>query len=171
MRMTVVRGAAAETRGRASSLCLRTGLCVPFSAVSLLCTSFPFGLRRIARSRGARVLVCVLALALTAANFLAVAMPPAMAAASAEGSADAPQHASHEHCAGHQAQGLHAGHARHGSDCACCIGKTCACTQIFDAVVLTVLPASILPSMRIFAVPPPRAYAAIEARLLRPPIA
>jgi len=118
------------------------------------------------------VLVCVLALALTAANFLAVAMPPAMAAASADGHADAPQqHVSHEHCAGHDAADLNAGHARHGSDCACCIGKTCACVQVFDALVLSVLPASKPPSLKIFAVPPPRAYAAIEARLLRPPIA
>jgi hypothetical protein len=140
--------------------------------VNPLCTSFPVDLRRIARSRAARVLVCVLALALTAANIVAVAMPPAMAVSSAVGSAGAPHHASHDRCAGHEASGgLRADHAGHSVDCACCIGKTCACVHACDALVLSVLPASIAPSMRIFCVPLPRAYAAIEARPLRPPIA
>jgi hypothetical protein len=140
--------------------------------VNPLCTSFPFDLRRIARSRAARVLVCVLALGLTVANIVAVAMPPAMGAPSADGSAGVPHHTSHDQCAGHQASGgLHADHAGHGADCACCIGKTCACVHACDALVLSVLPGSTAPSMRIFSASPPRAYAAIEARPLRPPIA
>jgi hypothetical protein len=141
------------------------------TAVSLLCTSFPLDLRRIARSRAARVLVCVLALALTAANFIVVAMPPAMTSASTDGGAAAVHPASQGDCAEHPAADLHASHARHGVDCACCIGKSCACMQVFDAVVLSVLPTSIPPATRIFAASPPRAYAAIETRLLRPPIA
>jgi hypothetical protein len=40
-----------------------------------------------------------------------------------------------------------------------------------DVRVLAALPALIAPATRAFAVLPPRAYAAIEARLLRPPIA
>src|SRR4029077_8821778 len=45
-------------------------------AVNVLCTSFPRRLRRTVRSRAARIVVYVLALALTAANVAAAAMPP-----------------------------------------------------------------------------------------------
>jgi hypothetical protein len=171
MRMTVCAAQAPKRTG-ASSLCVCTGRCVPFSAVNPLCTSFPLDLRRIARSRAARVLVCVLALALTAANIVAAAMPPAMAVASTNGGAGAPHHASHDRCAEHESSaGQHADHARHGADCTCCIGKTCACVHACDALVVALLPTSIAPSMRVSSVPLPRDYAVIEARLLRPPIA
>lgn len=137
------------------------------AAVNPLCTSFATDLRRIVRSRNARALVWVLALALSVANTMTAAMPPPAAAA---GSPDAtlPHQASHPHCAGHAA---HATHAGHDDGCACCVGKTCACVHVCDALTLMVLPTMTAPSARMFSVPPPRAYAAIEARPLRPPIA
>ena len=132
--------------------------------VSLLCTSFPLDLRRIARSRAARALVWLLALALVAANTAAVAMPPSpLASASAHASA-------HDHCNGHTLKGHDSEKPQHGPDCPCCIGKACACVHLCDALVRVVLPASIAPSTRAFRVSPPREYAAIETRLLRPPI-
>ncbi|HKE47119.1 MAG TPA: hypothetical protein VKB52_03575 [Rhodanobacteraceae bacterium] len=127
-----------------------------------LFTSFPLDPRRIARSRAARVLVWLLALALVAANTAAVAMPPAKVA---------PPASAHEHCTNADPAGHHAQKPHHGPDCPCCIGKACACVHLCDALVRVVVPASIAPSTRAFRVAPPRDYAVSEARLLRPPIA
>lgn len=136
--------------------------------MNVLCTSFPFDLRRIARSRAARVLVCALALLLVATNAMAAAMPFA---------AHAGKHAeaavSHAHC-GDQAVATssikHESHPGHGADCPCC-GKACACMHACDTLVLAMPPALAVPSTRVFAIAPPRGGAAIEAPLLRPPIA
>lgn len=140
-------------------------------AVNLLCTSFPLDLRRIARSRAARVLVCVLALLLAATNVMAAAMP--LADHEAHGASAAVSHESHAHCSDHGAvtpHATHESHPGHGADCPCC-GKACACMQACDATVLAMPPALSIPSTRIFAIDPPRDGASIEAPLLRPPIA
>ncbi|HEV7491530.1 MAG TPA: hypothetical protein VGO25_12035 [Rhodanobacteraceae bacterium] len=149
--------------------------------MSLLCTSFPLDLRRIARSRVARLLVWVLALALPFTNTAMAAMP--MAPVSASGSHATVSHPAahdahcagramsvpvHAHCAGLAPTAAHAAHA--GDGCGCCIGKTCACVQIFDVPAVNALFARVAPASRLFSVLPPRPYAAIEARLLRPPI-
>jgi len=154
------------------SLCLRAGRRVPFSAVNPLCTSFPFNLRRIARSRAARALVCVLALALSAANVLMIAMPSAAMAAdhgNAHGAAASHQ-AGHAHCAEDSStMGAHAGH---GADGACCIGKTCTCVHACgDVPVLALLSAVPVPSTRLLHALPSRVYTTLVAPLLRPPIA
>ena len=153
-------------------------------AVRLLCTSFPLDLRRIARSRAARAVVWVLALTLSLTNMTMVAMPSLASAAA--GSGPAVSHrmshdvhcmghtmpaSSHTHCAGQMAANAHATHAGHGDGCACCIGKTCACVQVCDVPTVIALIGALAPSARQFSVLPSRPYAAIEARLLRPPIA
>lgn len=118
------------------------------------------------------MLVYVLSLALTAANIAAAAMPPmSMTAGGGEAAIAVLHHASAKHCADHAAAAAHAGHAGHATDCAGCIGKVCACAQACDVPVPAATLAPSVPSVRIFAVSPPRAYAAIEARPLRPPIA
>ena len=133
----------------------------------MLCTSFPFDPRRIARSRAARVLVCALALLLAATNVMAAAMPfAAHAATHAEAT-------SHAHCSDDAAAVAHANpdsHRAHGADCPCC-GKACACMHACDTLVLAMPAALAIVSARLFAVAPPRDGAAIEAPLLRPPIA
>jgi hypothetical protein len=141
--------------------------------VNVLFTSFPLDLRRIARSRAARVLACALALVLAATNVMAAAMPLGDHAAHAgkheNTSVSAPAHA---HCADHgtaRAPSAHESHPGHGADCPCC-GKACACMHACDRLVLAMPPALALPSARIFAIAPPRTGAAIEAPLLRPPI-
>jgi len=153
-------------------------------AVSLLCTSFPLDLRRIARSRAARAVVWVLALALSITNVTMAAMP----SIASVGPVSAPvishrmshdRHCAghamlaspHAHCAGQMAATAHAGHAGHGDGCACCIGKVCACVQVCDVPTVIALIGALAPSLRQFSVLPSRPYAAIEARLLRPPIA
>jgi hypothetical protein len=151
-------------------------------AVSLLCTSFPLDLRRIARSRAARVLVWLLALALCATNMAMAAMPSASPTASVPGAATAhriahdvhcARHAvpaaTHAHCAGHASMSAHAGH--NGDGCGCCIGKSCACVQTFDVPAELVSAAAAAPAERPFSMLAPRPHAAVRARLLRPPIA
>jgi hypothetical protein len=142
--------------------------------VSALCTSFPFDLRRIARSRAARALVCVLALVLAATNVMAAAMPVHDAAATAAKDASASaSHASRAHCAGDEAPASRvsrAVHPGHGADCPCC-GKACACMHACDGLVLAMPAALSVPTLRTFAAPSYRGGAAIEAPLLRPPIA
>jgi hypothetical protein len=137
--------------------------------VSVLCTSFPFDLRRIAHSRVARVLVCALALLLAATNVMAAAMP-----LSAHGGKHAETAVSHVHCSDQGAAAAftakHDSHPGHGADCPCC-GKACACMHACDALALRMPPALSIPSMRLFAIVPPRDGAAIESPLLRPPIA
>jgi hypothetical protein len=141
-------------------------------AVNVLCTSFPRRLRRIAHSRATRIVVYVLALALTAANVAAAAMPPmSMAAAGPVGAAVASHHTPAKHCTDDGASVARTTHLGHAADCACCIGKSCACAHACDLPDIAAAPAAAKPSTRIFAVSPPRAYSAIEARLLRPPIA
>lgn len=142
--------------------------------VNMLFTSFPLDLRRIARSRAARMLVCALALLLAVTNAMAAAMPLAERTAHASGSADAAiQHPSQTHCADHGATASPATHETppgHGADCPCC-GNACACMHACDALVLAMPPAFVTPSTRIFAIAPPQPGAAVEAPLLRPPIA
>jgi hypothetical protein len=133
-------------------------------AVMRLCTSFPIDLRRAVRSRAARRLVYLLALLLIAMNAATAAMP---LAASTEAGAPHGHGTLHAQCAGHAVVGSATKHAGH---CACCDGA-CACLLIFDAPVLATAVPVIAPSTRIFSAPAPRAYAAIEARRLRPPIA
>jgi len=142
--------------------------------VNVLCTSFPLDLRRIARSRAARALVCLLALLLAATNVMAAAMPLGEHAAQGGKTAhSAVSHEMHEHCADHGAAASHAtheSHPGHGADCPCC-GKACACMHACDGLVLAMPPALSMPSTRIFAIAPPSDGTAIEAPLLRPPIA
>ena len=135
--------------------------------VTLLCTSFPLDLRRIARSRAARVLVCALALLLAVTNAMAAAMP-----ITAHDGDHSKATVSHAHCSDQDAAASHKheSHPGHGADCPCC-GKACACMPACDAFVLAMPPALPVPSTRIFAIDPPRAGAATEAPLLRPPIA
>jgi hypothetical protein len=152
-------------------------------AVSLLCTSFPPDLRRIARSRAARAVVWVLALALSVTNMTMAAMPSLASAAVVSGAAASHQISHDAHCAGHampassrahcagQMASAHANHAGHGDGCGCCIGKTCACVQVCDVPTVIALVGALAPSARQFSVLPSRPYAAIEARILRPPIA
>jgi hypothetical protein len=139
--------------------------------VKPLCTSFPFNLRRIARSRAARVLVCVLALALSAANVLMVAMPSAaMAADHGNAHGTASHQAGHAHCA--DDPGAARTHAGHDAGSACCIGKNCACVHACgDVPVLALLSAVPAPSTRLRSALPSRAYTTLLAPLLRPPIA
>ena len=139
--------------------------------VNVLFTSFPFSLRRIARSRAAGRLVFALALLLAVANVMAAAMP--FAAHDGNGANAAVSHPSHAHCSDQDAAVSHArhdSHPGHGADCPCC-GKACACMHACDGLVLTMPPALSMPSTRIFAVAPPSDGTAIEAPLLRPPIA
>jgi len=138
-------------------------------AVNVLCTSFPRRLRRTVRSRAARIVVYVLALALTAANVAAAAMPPMSMAAA--GPASSSHHTPAKHCADDGASVARTMHPGHGADGACCIGKSCVCAHACDVPDIAAAPAPAKPSTRIFAVSPPRAYSAIEARPLRPPIA
>jgi hypothetical protein len=135
--------------------------------VSVLCTSFPFSLRRIARSRAARVLVCALALLLAATNVMAAAMPVA-----AHDARPAEASASHAHCEQNAAVShvKHESHRGHGADCPCC-GKACACMHACDTLALAMPPALSIPSTSVFVTAPPRGGAAVEAPLLRPPIA
>jgi hypothetical protein len=136
--------------------------------VNLLCTSFPLDLRRIARSRAARALACVLAVMLAVTNVMAAAMPLAPHAAHA-----AVAHEPKAHCEEHGAATVQAArhaHPGHGADCPCC-GKACACMHACDGLVLAMPPALSLPSTRLFAIAPPRDGAAIQTPLLRPPIA
>jgi hypothetical protein len=79
-------------------------------------------------------------------------------------------HASHADCTDHGASATHESHPGHGADCPCC-GKACACMHACDGLVLAMPPALAMPSTRVFAIAPPRVGAAIEAPLLRPPIA
>jgi hypothetical protein len=142
--------------------------------VNVLCTSFPFDLRRVVRSRGARLLVALLAIVLAATNVMAAAMPllDASTAGGKSGSATA-QHASHAHCVDHDASASrvsHASHPGHDADCPCC-GKACACMHACDGLVLAMPAALSLPSARTFCVRPPRVAGALETPLLRPPIA
>jgi len=133
----------------------------------MLCTSFPLDLRRIARSRAARVLVCALALLLAVTNAIAAAMP-----ITAHDGEHARATLSHAHCSDQDAAPhvKHESHPGHGADCPCC-GKACTCMPACDALVLAMPPALPIPSARVFAIEPPRDGAAIEAPLLRPPIA
>lgn len=136
--------------------------------MNVLCTSFPLDLRRIARSRAARLLVCGLALLLAVTNVMAAAMP-----LTAHGGEAAEAHTSQAHCTDHGAAVSHAphhSHPSHGADSPCC-GKACACMHACDGLVLAMPPALSMPSARIFAIAPPRDGAAIETPLLRPPIA
>jgi hypothetical protein len=142
--------------------------------VSALCTSFPLDPRRIARSRAARVLVCVLALVLVATNGMAAAMPLVDAATHGGNGANvvAP-HESHAHCASHDRSASHPSHAQHpghGAGCPCC-EDACACMHACVGLVLAMPPALALPSARVFAFAPPGDGASVEAPLLRPPIA
>jgi len=150
-------------------------------AVSLLCTSFPLDLRRIARSRAARAVVWVLALALSLTNATMAAMPSPSSSAAISAPAVSHRMSHDAHCAGHaMPASTHAhcagqmaanAHASHGDGCACCIGKVCACVQVCDVPTVIALVGALAPSARQFSVLPSRPYAAIEARLLRPPIA
>jgi len=153
-------------------------------AVSLLCTSFPLDLRRIARSRAARAVVWVLALALSMTNATMAAMPSPSASTAISGPAvshrmshdahcagHAMPASPHAHCAGQMAATAHAGHAGHSDGCACCIGKVCACVQVCDVPTVIALIGALAPSSRLFSVLPSRPYAAIQAPPLRPPIA
>ncbi len=136
--------------------------------MNVLCTSFPLDLRRIARSRAARALACVLGVMLAVTNVVAAAMPLVPHATHA-----AVAHESKAHCEEHGAatgQTAHDAHPGHGADCPCC-GKACACMHACDGLVLAMPPALSLLSTRMFAIDPPRDGAAIETPLLRPPIA
>ena len=62
-------------RGGASRFARATAGAYHGGAVNVLCTSFPIDLRRAARPRAARILVCALALLLAATNVMAAAMP------------------------------------------------------------------------------------------------
>ena len=139
--------------------------------VNLPFTSFPLDLRRIARSRAARVLVCALALLLAVTNVMAAAMP--LTAHAESGAHASVSHESRAHCAD-QGDAIshtrHAPHPGHGADCPCC-GKACACMHACDTLVLAMPPALAMLATRVFAIAPPRDGAAIEAPLLRPPIA
>jgi len=139
--------------------------------VKPLCTSFPLNLRRIARSRAARVLVCVLALALSAANVLMVAMPSAaMAAEHGAAQGTASHQAGHAHCT--EDSGAERTHAGHDAGGACCIGKSCACVHVCgDVPVLLLLSTVPAPAAPLRSAVPSRAYATLLAPLLRPPIA
>jgi len=135
--------------------------------VNLLCTSFPLDLRRIARSRAARMLACALALLLAVTNVMAAAMPLSEHGTPGGEGPQAALSQSHAHCSDHGAAVSHVSHDAHpghGADCPCC-GKACACMHACDGLVLA------MPSARIFAIAPPRDGAAIETPLLRPPIA
>jgi ABC-type nickel/cobalt efflux system permease component RcnA len=141
--------------------------------VNVLCTSFPLDLRRIARSRAARMLVCALALLLAVTNVMAAAMPLSEHGTHGGKDAQAAVSQSHAHCSDHGAPASpasHDSHHGHGADCPCC-GKACACMHACDGLVLAMPPALSMPSTRIFAIAPPRDGAAIETPLLRPPIA
>lgn len=155
-------------RGGASRFAHATAGAYHGEAVNVLCTSFPFDLRRIARSRAARVLVCTLALLLAATNVMAAAMPIAADAKHVQAGA------SHAHCADRGTAASeavpHDSHKAHGADCPCC-GKACACMHACDALALAMTPAVSILSMRVFAVAPPLDGSAVEAPLLRPPIA
>jgi hypothetical protein len=136
--------------------------------VNVLCTSFPFDLRRIARSRAARVLVCVLALLLAATNVMAAAMP-----VTAHDARPAEATASHAHCSDQNAAVSHVkheSHRGHDADCPCC-GKACACMHACDTLALAMPLSLSIPSTSVFVIAPPRGGSAIEAPLLRPPIA
>jgi hypothetical protein len=143
-----LRGAGSVVRGRAAeraAFCARTGRRVPSSAVNTLFTSFVPAPRRIARSRLARVLVCVLAIALAWANAFAAAMPVGESMPAAPAGSKAP--ASHAHCADQDMAMPHAKHAGHGADCACG-GKACACMHACDALVLAIPSAVAMPVSR-----------------------
>jgi len=137
-------------------------------------SSFPLDLRRIARSRGARLLVCALALLLAATNVMAAVMPLAgHAVHGPSGAHSTLPHASRAHCAEHGVTMSHMtqdARPGHGADCPCC-GKACACVHACDGLVLAMPTALSMPSTRVFAIAPPRDGAAIETPLLRPPIA
>ena len=135
--------------------------------VNVLFTSFPLRLRRIARSPAARVLVWALALLLAVTNVMAAAMPLTAHAKQADAAV------AHAHCSDQGAPASHVkheSHPGHGADCPCC-GKACACMHACDTLVLAMPPALAVPSTRVFAIAPPRDGSAIEAPLLRPPIA
>jgi hypothetical protein len=136
--------------------------------VNALFTSFVPAPRRIVRSRFARVIVVLLAIALVAANGFASAMPigEAMPAAPARSKAVS----SHAHCADQNAPMPHAKHGGHGADCACG-GKACACMHACDAFVLAMPAAVAMPvsrgiPLRVAHLPPSGAIPP-----LRPPIA
>jgi hypothetical protein len=137
-------------------------------AVNPLFTSFVPAPRRVARSRVARVLVFVLAIALISANGFAAAMPvgESMPAAQASSKAAAP----HAHCADQNMAIPQAKHAGHDAGCACG-GKACACMHACDALVLAMPSALAMPvsrgiPLRVAHLPPSGAIPP-----LRPPIA
>jgi hypothetical protein len=170
LQAVIMRGGRRDAR-RPSGALRTHGPVRNIRAVNVLCTSFPRRLRRIARSRVARIIVCVLALALTAANIASAAMPPMSMAAAAPAAAMATSHHTPaKHCADDGASVARTTHPGHGADCACCIGKSCACAHACDLPDLAAAPSPAKPSTRIFAVSPARVYSAIEARPLRPPI-
>jgi hypothetical protein len=118
------------------------------------------------------MLAFLLALVLSVANVMAAAMPPPIAATGESGAHPAMAPSSmHEHCARHETPSHATKHAAHGAESDCCAGKTCACVTVCDVPPLCTCAGHVPPPMRIFAISPPRTYAAIEARLLRPPIA
>jgi hypothetical protein len=134
-------GRVGHAAGR-TTFCARTGRRVPSSAVNALFTSFLPAPRRIARSRVARVLVFVLAIALISANGFAAAMPLGKSVPAGSNAA-----ASHGHCAGKDMAMPHVKHAGHGADCACG-GGSCACMHACDALVLAIAPAVAMPASR-----------------------
>jgi hypothetical protein len=155
-------------RGGANRFARATAGAYHGGAVNVLCTSFPIDLRRVARSRAARILVCALALLLAATNVMAAAMPIA-----AHAGEHAQAMASHSHCSDEGAAAAaakHDSHKAHGADCPCC-GKACACMHACDTLVLAMPPALSILSTRVFRVAPPRDGSAVEAPPLRPPIA
>jgi hypothetical protein len=136
--------------------------------VNALFTSFLPAPRRIVRSRVARVLVFVLAIALIAANGFAAAMPLGESLPAQAESSKAP--VSHGHCADQDMAMPHAKHAGHGADCACG-GHSCACMHACDALVSAMVAAVVMPASRgipLRVADFPRSGAAPP---LRPPIA
>lgn len=133
------------------------------SAVNALFTSFVPAPRRIARSRLARVLAFVLAIAMVWVNGFAAAMPigePMPATGKAVSS----------HCADQAMAKAHVKHAGHGEDCACG-GKACACMHACVALALAIPAAISMPSVRAFPMRVCRAGASSAPPPLRPPIA
>jgi hypothetical protein len=153
--------------GRAT-FCARTGRRVPSSAVNALFTSFVPTSRCIARSRLARVLVFVLAIALICANGFAAAMPLGESMPATPASAKAG--ASHLHCADQDMAMPHAKHAGHGADCAC-DGHSCACMHACDALVFAMPHAIGMPMSRGIPHRVPQVSSSGATPLLRPPIA
>jgi len=134
----------------------------PFSASLLL------HLRRLARGRGVRVLVSLLAFALIANATVVVALPAVAAAHTQEASANSAHEACAQHAAPATAQASH--RHQHADDCLCCVGKLCACGPLCGAVTFTALPTGVNPAQAAIAPASlPRAYITRSSRPLRPP--